>query len=94
VVDFKFSVGHQVKVLVETKLSTNWNLVGGYEKQLEAYKESEQTMRAVYLVVDVGGMGKKDERLIGARNERRKKGEPVSDIVFVDAAIKPSASKR
>jgi hypothetical protein len=94
VVDFKFSAGHQVKVLVETKLSTNWKLVGGYEKQLEAYKESEQTMRAVYLVVDVGGMGKKDQRLVEARNERRKKGEPVSDLVFVDATIKPSASKR
>jgi hypothetical protein len=94
VVDFKFSVGSQIKVLVETKLSTNWKLVGGYEKQLEAYKESEQTMRAVYLVIDVGGMGKKDERLVQARNERRSKGEPVSDLVFVDAIIKPSASKR
>jgi hypothetical protein len=94
VVDFKFAAGHQAKVLVETKLSTNWKLVGGYEKQLETYKESEQTKRAIYLVVDVGGMGKKDEQLFNLRNERRKKGEPVSDIVFVDAILKPSASKR
>jgi hypothetical protein len=94
VVDFKFSAGCQVKILVETKLSTNWNLAGGYEKQLEAYKESEQAFRAVYLVVDVGGMGRKDVRLVELRNERRKKGEPVSDLVFVDATIKPSASKR
>ena len=93
-VDFKFSAGHRIKVLVETKLSTNWNLVGGYEKQLEAYKESEQTFRAVYLVVDIGGMGKKDTRLVELRNERRKQGEPVSDLVFVDAVVKPPASKR
>jgi hypothetical protein len=93
-VDFKFSAGQQVKVLVETKLSTNGKLVGGYEKQLEAYKESEQTMRAVYLVVDVGGMGKKDVRLVEARNVRLKTGHPVSEVVFVDAIIKPSASKR
>lgn len=93
-VDFKFSTGHGVKVLVETKLSRNGKLVAGYEKQLEAYKESEQTFRAVYLVVDVGRMGKKDARLIELRNERRKNGEPVSDLVFVDAILKPSASKR
>jgi hypothetical protein len=59
VVDFKFSSGHKIKALVETKLSTNSKLVGGYETQLETYKESEQTMRAVYLVVDVGGWGRR-----------------------------------
>jgi hypothetical protein len=93
VVDFKFSSGKNAKVLVETKLSTNPKLTSGYEKQLQAYKDSEETTRAIYLVVDVGGMGTKDKRLIELRNDARKNGKQASDIVFVNGVVKPSASK-
>ena len=55
------SRGFNARVLVETKLSTNTRLVHGYESQLQTYKRSEQTMRAYYVVIDVGRMGKKDE---------------------------------
>lgn len=93
-VDFKFSKGFDARVLVEVKLSTNQKLVHGYETQLEIYKQSEQTMRAIYLVIDVGKMGKKDKRLIAVRNETSKLGQPLSDLVIVDGTLKPSASKR
>ena len=46
-IDFKFSHGYNVKVLVEIKLSTNNKVVRGYEKQLEVYKATEQTNKAV-----------------------------------------------
>jgi len=92
--DFKMSRGFNAKVLVETKLSTNSKLVHGYESQLETYKKSEQTMRAYYVVIDVGRMGKKDERLLKVKNDAASSFEPLSELVFVDGTVKPSASKR
>ena len=61
---------------------------------MEVYKRAEETMKAFYLVIDVGGMGNKDYRLFKMRNEASAKGYPLSDLEFVDANLKPSASKR
>ncbi len=93
-VDFKFSTSYQNRLLVEIKLSTNSKLITGYETQLEAYKLAEGSMRAIYLVIDVGKMGGKADMLLKKKNERIKKGFPVSDIVFIDGTKKLSASKR
>lgn len=93
-VDFKFSSGYRIRVLVEIKLSTNPKLVAGYEKQLNAYKSAEHPIHATYLVIDVGGMGRKDQKLVETKNSWASKGGPVSDLVFVDGTPKPSASKR
>ncbi|MEO1036985.1 MAG: hypothetical protein AAFX44_15625 [Pseudomonadota bacterium] len=89
-VDFKFSRGYHNKVLVEIKLSTNSKVPAGYTKQLEIYKASEETVHAVYLVIDVGRMGRKQEKLTDIRNSAE---GPLSDLEFVDAIPKPSASK-
>jgi len=91
-VDFKFSTGFNSRVLVEIKLSTNSKLISGYKKQIEAYKLAEETMRAIYLVVDVGYMHKKDEQLLKIQSEFLNKGFPVSELEFVDAKRKRSAS--
>jgi hypothetical protein len=93
VVDFKFAGGFSSRVLVEAKLSTNKKLVQGYERQLEQYRIAEQTTRAIYLVIDVGGMKKKDQTLVEARNQLTRVGQPASDLVFVNGFIPPSASK-
>lgn len=93
-VDFKFSAGYNIRVLVEIKLSRNPKLVAGYERQLEVYKESQSPVHAVYLVIDVGRMGRKDQQLLDAKNARVAEGKPASDIVFVDGTRKASASKR
>jgi len=93
-IDFKFSQGFDRRVLVEVKLSTNSSLVHGYETQLETYKAAQQTLRAIYLAIDVGRMGKKDEKLIKMRNAAATKGQPLSDLEFVDGRVKPPASKR
>lgn len=93
-IDFKFAIGFKERVLVEIKLSTNPKVVTGYTTQLEIYKASQQTMRAIYLVIDVGSMGKKDKRLIEIKNEASKQGDPLSDIEFVDGVLKSSASTR
>ena len=52
--DFKFSIGRTMKVLVEVKLTTNPQLVHGYEKQLVEYQKGERTDESVYLVIDNG----------------------------------------
>lgn len=93
-VDFKVSSGFTGRVLVEIKLSTNSKLLAGYIRQLETYKAAEETTRAFYVVIDVGHMGKKDERLIALKNETAKARRPVSPVVFVDGKRRRSASKR
>jgi hypothetical protein len=93
-IDFKLSRGFDDRVLVEIKLSTNPNVVSGYQTQLEVYKAAEETLKAIYLVIDVGSMGRKDATLIKMRNEAAKRQDPLSELEFVDGIIKPSASKR
>lgn len=93
-VDFKLSSGYDERALVEVKLSTNSYLFQGYEKQLEAYKGAEKTLKAIYLVIDVGKMGRKIERIFKLRNSKAKEGLPVSEVILVDGFVKPSASKR
>ncbi|MCS6287298.1 MAG: hypothetical protein H8K08_17925 [Nitrospira sp.] len=92
-IDFKFSHGYECRILVEIKLSDNPKVVGGYEKQLEVYKKAEYTTRATYVVIDVGKMGKKDKEILKLKGARKKEGLPASEIVFIDGAIKASASK-
>ena len=92
-VDFKVSKGFTDRVLVEIKLSRNRKLVEGYTRQLEAYKTAEETLKGYYLVIDVGQMGMKDQRLTTVKNRAAKNGDRVSPIIFVDGTRRPSASK-
>ena len=93
-VDFKISKSYKSRVLVEVKLSTNTRVVHGYSNQLEIYKHAEETTHAIYLVIDVGGLGKKFDRVQKIRTGRLHAGLPASDIVLVDAVPRPSASRR
>lgn len=92
-VDFKMSSGFEGRVLVEIKLSTNPKVVAGYSKQLETYKDAEETTRGYYVVIDVGHMGKKADELLLLKNMQAKAGKPVSEIVLIDGSRRPSASK-
>ena len=92
-VDFKMSSGFDGRVLVEIKLSTNSKVVAGYSKQLETYKDAEETTCGFYFVIDVGQMGKKLEELLLVKNQQSKAGKPVSEIVSVDGIRRSSASK-
>ena len=92
-VDFKVSSGYSSRVLVEIKLSKNSRLVQGYTRQLEAYKTAEQTMKAFYLVIDVGGMGEKYQKLQSLKNEEASNNHEVSPIILVDGIRKVPASR-
>jgi hypothetical protein len=93
-VDFKMSAGYHERILVEVKLSTNPRLVAGYEKQLKAYDDAESPISSTYLVIDVGGLGRKDQQLLDARNDRIGRGVPAPEVILVDGTPQRSASKR
>ena len=92
-VDFKVSKGFVGRALVEIKLSRNQKLIDGYTRQLETYKKAEETVIGYYLVIDVGNMGKKAEKLLAIKNRRGSTGNFVSRIEFVDGKRRNSASK-
>lgn len=93
-VDFKFSKGYTLRGLVEVKLSRNTALVSGFTSQLGAYKKAEETTCAIYLVIDVGGMGNKRKSLQKIRKDRLALNEDCSDLEFIDGSRQKSASKR
>ncbi|RZG14371.1 hypothetical protein EXT47_13965 [Pseudoalteromonas sp. CO342X] len=93
-VDFKMSQGYDSKVVVEVKLSTNTTLVHGYEKQLEIYKRADDTDLGIFLIMDVGGIGKKYADVQKVRREFLAEYGQASDIWFIDGNQKASASKR
>jgi hypothetical protein len=92
-VDFKFSSGYHGRVLVEVKLSTG-KVRHGYSTQLKVYQQAAGTERAFFVVIDVGGMGKKLEEITRIQRAARVKKEKAPEIVVIDAVPKPSASKR
>ncbi|MEW5912628.1 MAG: hypothetical protein AB1814_08735 [Thermodesulfobacteriota bacterium] len=92
-VDFKFSSGFSGRILVEIKLSTNKKILAGYTKQLRKYMEGEETNKGFYVVIDVGNMGEKDQKLIKIKNEYAGRGISAPEIIFINGEILPSASK-
>ena len=93
-VDFKISKGFTKKIVVEIKLSTNNSLVHGYEKQLEIYKSADDTNLGIFLIIDIGKLGKKFEKVIQARNKFLETNSIASEIIIIDGNPKSSASVR
>jgi hypothetical protein len=91
-VDFKFSTGYHNRVLVEVKRSIG-AVEHGYAKQLEIYKTASRTDAAIFLIMDVGGMGAKLRKIRALQKQHRDVGKRASDIEIVDAKRKLSASK-
>jgi hypothetical protein len=92
-VDFKFSTGFHGRVLVEMKLSKG-TVESGYKKQLEAYKAAAQTRLGIFVIIDVGGMGRKLSKIRKAKSEAEARGEHTSEIIVINAMRQMSASKR
>ncbi|QLH70716.1 hypothetical protein [Rhodopseudomonas palustris] len=90
-VDFKFSEGSD-KIVVEIKLSTNNKTVHGYEKQLDAYMKAEKTNHGHFVLIDVGEIGRKWERLteIARKNPNFSK---LRKLHLIDGTLRESASK-
>jgi hypothetical protein len=93
-VDFKFSFGYDLRIVVEIKLSTNTSVVHGYETQLEVYKKAENTELGVLLLIDVGKLGRKYKDIQNLREQSVQENGIASDIVLIDGHQKSSASIR
>ena len=89
-VDFRFTVGHEARLLVEVKLSTHARLREGYYEQLPAYASAENIKRLILLVIRVSA---DDAHLASLIKSIEKKALPIQ-LVVIDAVPKPSASKR
>lgn len=89
-VDFRFTVGHQSRLLVEVKLSTHERLRDGYYSQLPAYGKAEAIKHLVLLVIRVTN----DDAHLRALEQSVKANALPIQVVVIDAMPKPSASKR
>ncbi len=93
-VDFKFSHGYSERLLIEIKLTTNKNVVSGYDKQIVAYAKGENAA-VTYVVINVGGNFERiRKRLDTARLIAVKESRLAPELMYIDGTIKPSASKR
>lgn len=92
-VDFKFSTGFNDRVLVELKLSKG-AVVHGYKTQLETYKKAAATKAGIFIIMDIGGMGRKLRTIEKLAADARARGEQASEIIVIDARRQRSASKR
>jgi hypothetical protein len=91
-VDFKFSTGIDARILVEIKLSPN-QIVSGFKKQLQIYNTAEQAFASWYIVIDVGGLGKKFVAVEAERNNQISAHGHAPKLILIDGSPKPSASK-
>lgn len=90
-IDFKLSRGHNKKVLVEVKLSSNNNLEHGFDIQLPIYMSQEETQRAIYLIIDIGHQ-KNIEKFIRKYDELDQTTKNKIKYIVVDGTLKLSAS--
>jgi hypothetical protein len=92
-VDFKFSVGKDVKVLVEVKWSSNSKLLHGFETQLEIYARAERTSNRVLLVIKVTDSDSAINAVLAAQAKQIQDGSRVPDVKVIDGRKRRSASK-
>ena len=92
-VDFKFSIGYTMRVIVEVKLTTNNKLIHGFERQIKEYQKAEKNAHAIYLVIENGGSEKMIEKLVQIHNKQQQSKKNNCELIIIDGSIKPSASK-
>lgn len=92
-IDFKISKGHNDKINVEIKLSSN-NLLHGYTKQLPIYDKAEKTNKSIFLIMQLyDNHDKKIENVFKYKKDNETLDNKLPNIVVVDATTKKSASK-
>ncbi len=91
-VDFKFSKGYKKRVVVEAKLTTNNQLLHGFEKQIQEYQKAEKTKEAIYLIIDIGGSRQRLQNLKSLEATNKQKGLKMPAVFYIDGKRKPSAS--
>ena len=93
-VDFKFSKGYEYRILVEIKLSSNTQVVHGYEKQLPTYEKSEKTNRSAYVIIRVAKSQSSIKMVQKLHDKAVRGGKKVPRVFVIDGRRKAPASKR
>ncbi|HBB86762.1 MAG TPA: hypothetical protein DC047_04015 [Blastocatellia bacterium] len=91
--DFKLSRGYQERVIVEVKLSSNGKYLDGLTNQLPTYLKAERANNGLLLLIKVGDHESRLKRIRDTHARLLKNGEPIPDLLIIDALKKPSASK-
>ena len=92
--DFKFSQGAISRVIIETKLSNNKDLLHGYITQLPDYMKALNAVYGIYVVVIVDSPNNQ-KSLMRKLWEIKSKGVIKNkEIIFVSAEERVTASKR
>jgi len=95
-VDFSLSLSYDMKVLVETKKSTNGELIKGYTKQVDAYKKGEHAFACYYVVVIVKEPKPDTETQLDAlkklHEQNKKDSISCPELFIIDGLIYPSPS--
>ena len=95
--DFKFSQGTDSRVIIETKLSNNADLLHGYVTQLPDYMKSQKTNYGLYIVVIVDSSKNQNsqiQKLKEIESARDTNNITKPEIIFVNACERPTASKK
>jgi hypothetical protein len=92
-VDFKFSSGYEIRVLVEVKYSHNSHLVRGFTNQLPDYNAAERAYSSIYLVIRTTESMRNIDSLLSTRDQAVADGERVPEIFIIDGQLRPSASR-
>jgi hypothetical protein len=90
-VDFKISRGMD-KTVIEIKLTSNSQVVHGFEVQIEEYAKSEQTENKIFLLVDNGKESHRVLKVIESYEKRKAEGQNPAEIIIIDTKPKSSAS--
>ncbi|WP_238653839.1 hypothetical protein [Paenibacillus piscarius] len=90
-VDFKISRGMD-KTVIEIKLTSNSQVVHGFEVQIEEYAKSEQTENKIFLLVDNGKESHRVLKVMESYKKRKAEGQKPAEIIIIDTKPKSSAS--
>lgn len=90
-IDFCFSNGSKLRVLIEIKLSVN-NPRKGLSKQLEKYKECTDNVKAAYFICINVHKEKQTQEIVADLNKEKQKLNIDTNIIVIDGHINPSAS--
>ena len=92
--DFKFSHGSNSRVIIETKLSNNQNLLHGYVSQLPDYMKAQGAVYGFFVVVIVDSPKNQKSQMRKLWDIKSKAAINNKEIIFVSATEKLTASKK
>lgn len=92
-VDFKFSTGYHKRIIVEIKLSKG-RVVHGYKTQVGIYQTASDAAEAIFLIINVNGMGDKLKDIKEFQKREIEAGRKTAKIVVVEGRRRLSASVR